>query len=117
MVLEFWGKPLVALNEKLSKLRTSGGKPVRLLMLFNNTAPMSGDLSRPALFKEVAEKFKIPYFDLNPYLNSLFFSFYPYSGTGHLDPYGAIFFGKLLARVLPNEGLIPWPTPAKTPTP
>lgn len=116
MLMEFWGKPWEVLQRKLSAMRTSGGKPVKLLILFGNTAPMSPDLGRPELYRQVAEKFKIPYYDMNPQLNSMLFSFYPYSGTGHFDPYGAILFGKVMTQVLKKEHLIPWPTVEPTPS-
>jgi hypothetical protein len=64
----------------------------------------------------VALKYNIRFFDLDPYLNALDLSYFPMTGPGHFDPNGALFFGKLLAHVLPNENLIPWPTPEKTPT-
>ncbi|HEY5039381.1 MAG TPA: hypothetical protein VIJ93_09945, partial [bacterium] len=111
MILEFWGKPWEVLNRKLSNMRTSSGKPARLLILFGYQGALPPDVYKPEMYKEVARKFKIPYFDLNPILNALQLSYYPMTGTGHLDPNGAIFFGKLLTQVFKKENLIPWPTP------
>jgi hypothetical protein len=117
MVLEFLAKPWQVLNQKLSEVRTSGGKPVKLLILFSYTGWLSEDTYRTDMWKEVAEKDKVPYYDLNPFMNTLHLSYFPLTTDGvHLTPDGCVFFGKLLARVLPKEGLIPWPTPEKTPS-
>ncbi len=113
MSLEFWGYPWELLNRKLSNMRTSSGKPVRLLILFGYINAVSADYYQPDFYKEVAQKYNVPYFDLGPYLNALDLSFYPTTGPGHLDPNGAIFFGKLLTQVFKNENLIPWPVPEK----
>jgi len=116
MLLEFRGRPWKVLNEKLSSMRTSGGKPVKLLLVFGYTGMLSEDVYKPDMWKEVAEKYNIPYVDLNPYMNTLHLSYFPVTSDGsHWNPDGCIFFGKLMANVLPREGLIPWPTPEKTP--
>jgi hypothetical protein len=116
MMLEFWGKPWEVLKRKLSNIRTSSGKPVELLILFACAGPQSTANCKSDLLKEVALKYGIRFFDLDPYLNALDLSYFPMTGPGHFDPNGALFFGKLLAHVLPNENLIPWPTAEKTPT-
>jgi hypothetical protein len=110
MAIEFWGKPWEVLNRKLSNIRTSDGKPVKFLILFGYEGPVSGEAYHLELFKEVADRYKIPYFDMNPYLNALNLAYSP-TGGGHVDPGGASFFGKLLTQVFKKEGLIPWPTP------
>ncbi len=115
MSLEFWGKPWDLLNRKFSSMRTSGGQPVKLLILLGYEGTHTPDNYSPDLFKEVARKYHIPILDLIPYENALNFSYFPMTSTGHLDPNGAVFMGKLLARLLPDENLIPWPTPEKTP--
>jgi hypothetical protein len=113
MLLELWGKPWDTLNRKLSNMRTSSGKPVKLLILFGYGGTISPETYKPEMYKEVARKYNIPFFDLNPYLNALDLSYFPMTGMGHFDPNGAIFMGKLLSRVLPDENLIPWPAPEK----
>jgi hypothetical protein len=86
-----------------------------MLVLLTYTGPQSGAWYKPDHYKEVAEHFNIPYFDLNPAMNTLHMSYYPVTAEGsHLNPDGAKFFGKLLAHVLPQEKLIPWPVPDKT---
>lgn len=116
MILEFWGKPWEVLDRKLSNIKTSGGKPVRLLILFGYEGQASGEDYHPEMFKEVADRFKIPYFDLNPYLDALNLPYSP-TGGGHLDPGGASFYAKLWTQVFKKEKLIPWPIPEKTPAP
>ncbi len=114
MIMEFWGKPWVVLNQKLSAMKTSFGKPVKMLLLFTYTGPQSGSWYKPDFYKQIAQKFNIPYFDLNPAMNTFHLSYYPLTHEGsHLNPDGCMFFGKLLAHVLPQENLIPWPTPEK----
>jgi hypothetical protein len=115
MVLEFWGKPWDVLNRKLSNMKTSSGKPMRLLILFGYMGTLPADVYHPEFYKEVARKYKIPFFDLNPTLNALSLSYFPMTGPGHLDPNGAVFFGKLLTQVFKKENLIPWPTPVAKP--
>lgn len=114
MILEFWGKPWDVLNRKLSAMKTSFGKPAKMLVLFTYTGVQSGEDYKPDLFKEVAGKYNIPYYDLIPTMNALHLSFYGGTSDGdHFDPDGCKFYGNLLARVLPREKLIPWPTPEK----
>jgi hypothetical protein len=116
MILEFWGKPWQVLNRKLSSMRTSSGNPVRLLVLFGYQHPLSPDIYKPEFYKEVARKYKIPFYDLNPTLNALHLSYFPMCGHGHSDPNGAVFLGKLLTQVFRKEHLIPWPTVEPTPS-
>jgi hypothetical protein len=112
MVLEFWGKPWDVLNRKISRTKTSRGTTPKLLILLGYFGPQSAEHYIPDFYKEVAEKYGISYCDMNPTLNALNLSYYPY-GYGHLDPNGAVFFGKLLTQIFKKEHLIPWPIPEK----
>lgn len=116
MLQEFWGKPWDILNRKLSNMRTSGGKPVKLAVLLGVQGPQSQENSRPSpqALLEIGEKFHIPCYNLNPYMNALHLSYFPMTGVGHLDPNGAVFFGKFLTQFLKNEDLIPWPASERT---
>ncbi len=108
-VLDFYGKPWDVLNRKLSAMKTSGGKPVRLLVLFTYTGREGSQKYQPDFYEEVAKKYNIPFFDMDPVMNALHLSFYPLTGDGsHLNPDGCVFFGKLLAHELAREKLIPW---------
>jgi hypothetical protein len=111
-VLDFYGKPLDVLNRKLSDMRTSGGKPVRLLALFTYTGRSQGcggPQFERALWVEAAQKYKFPYLDLYPEMNALNFSFIPLTqDAGHFTPDGANFFATLLAHQLIRDKLIPW---------
>jgi hypothetical protein len=114
MILEFWGKPWEVLQRKLNAMTTSFGKPARMLVLLTYTGPQSGAWYRTDFYKQVAGKFNIPYFDLNPAMNALHLSYFPVTADGgHFDPDGCKFFAKLLAHELAREKLIPWPTPQK----
>ena len=108
-VIDFYGKPLGVLNRKLSDMRTSDGKPVRLLALFTYTGRSEGPQYERALWVEAAQRYKFPYLDLFPEMNALNFSFIPLTqDTGHLTADGANFFARLLAHQLIRDKLIPW---------
>jgi lysophospholipase L1-like esterase len=90
-------------------MRTSSGKPVRLLILFGYSGRLGSDFYQQEFYKEVARKYDIPYMDLVPALNALHVSYFPITGDGaHFNPDGAMFFGKLLTHELVREKLIPW---------
>jgi hypothetical protein len=113
MVLEFYGKPWEVLLKKLSAQRTSGGQPVRLLVLLTYTGRLGSQTYHPDLYKEVAVKYGIPFYDLGPVMNAVHLSYYPLTGDdSHLNPDGAIFFGRLIAHEFVKEKLIPWPNAA-----
>jgi hypothetical protein len=108
-VLEFYGRPWAVLQKKLSGMKTSEGKPVRLLVLLTYTGRMGSQLYHPDFYQEVATKYGIPFYDLGPIMNALHLSYYPLTGDQtHLNPDGCIFFGRLLAHQLIQEKLIPW---------
>lgn len=109
MVLDFYGKPLDVLNRELSSTKTSGGKPVRLLVLFTYTGREWNQQHDSDLWIEAAKKFNFPFLDLNPEMNALHLSFFPLTqDDSHFNPDGSVFFGRLLACVLVRDKLIPW---------
>ncbi|HEY5037685.1 MAG TPA: hypothetical protein VIJ93_01280, partial [bacterium] len=109
-ILEFYGKPWEVLNRKLSAMKTSDGKPVRLMILFTYTGRQGSQSYKSDFYEEVARKYNIPYLDINHIMNALHLSYYPLTGGdgSHLNPDGCIFFGKLLAHELVREKVIPW---------
>jgi hypothetical protein len=109
LILEFYGKPWEVLQRKLSEMKTSSGKPVRLLVLFGYSGRLGSNYYDREFYEEVAKKYNIPFLDLAPDLNALHVSYYPITGDGaHFNPDGAMFFGKLLTHELVREKLIPW---------
>ncbi len=108
-ILEFYGRPWDVLNRKLAGMKTSSGKPPRLLILFTYTGREGSQKYWPAFREEVANKYHVPYLDIGPVMNALHLSYYPLTGDDtHLNPDGCVFFGKLLAHELAKEKLIPW---------
>jgi hypothetical protein len=106
-----YGKPLDVLGRNLASMRTSAGKPVRLLLCFTPVGSLQGSSDFGKIWEEVAEKFHIPFLNINKEMTALRLSFYPISqmeGNDHFTPEGHLFFGALLAHNLIKNGLIPW---------
>ncbi len=110
-LIELYGKPLDMLNRKLSGMKTSNGQPVRLLLCNTYTGRSWDKQIDMAIWPEVAKKFNFPIWDLNAEMNALNLSFFPLTSDGsHLNPDGAVFFGRLLAHDLIRDKLIPFKT-------
>ena len=106
-----YGKPLDVLGRNLASMRTSAGKPVRLLLCFTPVGSLQGSSDFGKIWEDVAEKFHIPFLNINKEMTALRLSFYPISqmeGNDHFTPEGHLFFGALLAHNLIKNGLIPW---------
>ncbi len=108
-ILQFYGKPLDVLQKKLSAMKTSGGKPVKLLVVFTYTGREWSQHNDTETWIEAAKKFDLPYLDLDPEMDSLHLSYFPMTGDEiHFNPDGTVFFGRLLAHDLIRDKLIPW---------
>lgn len=108
-----YGKPLNILSHKLSAMKTSAGKPVRLLLCSVHTGFFASNpdtMEDPQILADAAKKFAIPFLDLNDEMTALSLSFFPLTESdklAHLDPNGHLLMGHLLVHDLIREGYIP----------
>ncbi len=110
-LLEMYGRPLDVLNRKLAGMRTSAGEPVRLLLLSTYTGRGFTRKYDIPLWIEAAQKYGVPSLDLTAEVDALHLTYGPLTGDEtHLNPNGGVFFGRLLARRLIQERIIPWVT-------
>jgi hypothetical protein len=92
-------------------MRTSNGKPVRLMLCFTPTAFYVPHPEFEKVWEDVAHRFDVPFLDLYKEMTALRISFSPMSetrGEDHFDSNGHFFMGMLLAHDLLRDGLIPW---------
>jgi hypothetical protein len=110
-LVQLYGKPLDLLNHRLASMRTSNGKPVRLMLCFTPTAFYVPHPEFEKVWEDVAHRFDVPFLDLYKEMTALRISFSPMSetrGEDHFDSNGHFFMGMLLAHDLLRDGLIPW---------
>lgn len=127
-LVQLYGKPLGPLVKKLSALRNSAGKPIPLVMLSMHTGYIYKDWNERSIWKEVAQKYGVPFLDLNDTMSALQLSFFPVddsSSDEHFNQDGHLFISGLLVHELIKGGFLPWtavspnstPGPGATPTP
>ena len=110
-LVRLYGKPLDVLKQKLSKLRTSTGKPVSLVLCDMHSSFFKPDSEPPEIWKDITQQYHIPYVDLNDEMTAMINSYYPLAevdGNGHFNSEGHLLFGELLAYGLIRDKLIPW---------
>jgi len=110
-LVQLYGKPLDMLNRKLLKMRTSAGKPVRLLICYTHTGAFAPDPEEGGIWQGVGLQFHFPFINLDEEITALGLSFFPFGefgGEGHFDTDGHLFFGLLFAHALIQKGSIPW---------
>jgi hypothetical protein len=113
LLVQLYGKPYDLLNRKLSSMKTSSGKPVRLLICSAHTGPLessSGSSEDPKIWPDLCKKYHIPFLDLNDEMTALSLSFFPLTenaGNGHFNPNGHLFFSQLLIHDFIRDGFIP----------
>jgi hypothetical protein len=110
-LVRLYGKPLDVLKQKLSKLRTSNGNPVSLVLCDMHSSFFKPDSEPPEIWKDVTRQYHIPYLDLNDEMTAMINSYFPLAevdGNGHFNSEGHLLFGELLAYGLIRDKLIPW---------
>ena len=110
-LVQLYGKPLDILNRKLSAMKTSSGKPVRLLICSIHVGIYKPTLEDPKIWVDLTQKFHIPFLDMNDQMTALWPTFFPITREGgweHFNPEGHLFLGTLLVHNLIRDGLIPW---------
>jgi len=110
-LVQMYGKPVGLLRKKLALMKTSTGDPVRLLLCSTHTGVFRQNLEDQKIWVDLAQKFQVPFLDLNEELTALRLSFFPLNEPGnndHLNPSGHLFFSQLLAHSLIKNDLIPW---------
>jgi hypothetical protein len=112
-LIQLYGKPFDLLNRKLSCMKTSSGKPVRLVICSAHTGPLNSSSDSPEdpkIWADLCKKYKISFMDLNAEMTALSLSFFPLTeniGNDHFNPNGHLFFGQLLVHDLIRDGYIP----------
>jgi hypothetical protein len=117
-VIQLYGISIDLLNRKLSAMKTSSGQPVRLLVCFTPTAFLRSCFLYSEFWKDLTERFHIPFLNLFDEMTALRLSYLPMSegaGNDHFDSNGHFFFGRLMAHDLIRDKLIPWNGSADTP--
>jgi hypothetical protein len=118
VLVRMYGKPLDLLNRKLAGIKTSGGKPVRLLLCTTYTGVLRPNPEDPKIWEDVCKRYGVSYMDTNDEMTAFRLAYYPLSengGNDHLTPEGNLFFSELLAHDLIRDGLIPWVSRATPP--
>lgn len=111
ILIQLYGKPLDILNQTLSGMKSTSGKPVSVVLCSVNTGPIAPYPEDKEIWAGVARKLNIPFLDLNKEMTALRLSFYPLTEEGgacHFNHDGHEFFSQLLAHDLIREGLVPW---------
>ena len=111
VLTRLYGKPLELLNRRLSAMKTSSGEPVRFLFCFSPTGYFEPSSVEGEFWRDLTQRFTIPFLDLSHEMTSLKISFYPmteFGGNSHFNIDGHLFFGRLMAHTLIYKGLIPW---------
>jgi hypothetical protein len=110
-LVDMYGKPLDVLNRKLSGMKTSSGKPVRLLLCNVHTGYRKMNLEDPKIWADAARRFHVSYLNLHDVMRALGLSYYPMGeeeGSNHLNIGGHLFLSLLMTHSLIQQGIIPW---------
>jgi hypothetical protein len=110
-LVQLYGKPVDILNRKLSDMKTSSGKHVRLLICSIHAGVFKPTLEDPQIWADVTKRLHIPFLDMNDQMTVLWPTYFPITLAGgweHFNPDGHLFLGTLLVHNLIRDGLIPW---------
>ncbi len=107
-LVQMTGKRLQLFDERLSALRTSGGKAPRMVLFYVPYRIWPDSI--PEFWGTLAGRYHFSYLDLSGPYNALKVSYYPAATRccdGHYTAYGSRLIGYLLSRSLLEQGLIP----------
>ncbi len=108
---QMFSEPIALFKKKLNEMKTSQGKPIRLVEALLPAAGVSQPQMGTAFFRNVVEKAQVDYIDLSPEMNSYRISFYPFSEISEKDHFtteGHLLVSYWLAFELLHRKIIPF---------
>jgi sugar lactone lactonase YvrE len=110
-LIQMYGKPLVLLKNKISKMKTSAGKPVALVLCSTHSGFVQSWPEEPEIWAAVCDRNKIKFLDLNEDMTAVQLSFHSLDENGsnqHFNQDGHLVFSAILAHGLIHSGALPW---------
>lgn len=110
-LVELYAKPLELLRQKLEKIKTPSGDPVKVMVVATHSYLLKPNLEPTDIWTDICKKSQVSLLDVNDEMTAVMQAYYPIAESGgndHFNPEGHAFFGKFLADELIRRRLVPW---------